>query len=94
MPPLAHENSGRRILLKDGDLAGDTVRRYKLPWALIATIDAFPNAGDEERATALEFIDQAIRRPSELIRSVAPAPHMAAEVLLGLRYLQGSADVI
>jgi hypothetical protein len=94
MPPLAHENSGRRILLKDGDLAGDTVRRYKLPWALIATIDAFPNAGNEERATALEFIDQAIRRPSELTRSVAPAPHMAAEVLLGLRYLQGSADVI
>ena len=75
-------------------MAGDSVRRYKLPWALIATVDAYQNGKEDEQAFAVEFIERALHRPSELTRAVAPAPHTAAELLLSLRHLQGEKDVI
>jgi len=61
--------------------------QIKLPWMLIATVDAY-NRGDYiERAKALGWIEQTIRQESLMSADTETEPWMRSEMLMAIRYL-------
>ena len=72
----------------------DGIRRYKLPWCLIATRDAYSSGSREEQLAARRWVEKTLGNPTEMERSVAPLPHVAAEVLIALRYLEADNSVL
>jgi hypothetical protein len=91
---LESENSGHRIQLEDSNLFADEIRRYKLPWCLIATRDAYASGSSEEQLAAQRWVERTLGSASKMERAVAAAPHVAAELLIALRYLDGDRGVL
>jgi hypothetical protein len=68
----------------------DKVRLFKLPWMIIASVDAYPNLFDEERALAFDWVDAYLSERSELDQAVSTDGNwIAAELLMALRDLAG-----
>lgn len=77
------------IQLETGDLDFDKTRHYKLPWALMATTDAYFNGSLLQKAKALRWIERIIR--AELADSSVLAHNwIAAELLISLKHLSKS----
>jgi hypothetical protein len=94
MGALDLENSGHRVLLPDDNFFADGIRRYKLPWCLIATRDAYASGSSEEQEAARQWVEKVLANSSELERTVVVAPYAAAELLVSLRYLGGDGGVL
>jgi TIR domain len=90
---MEFENSGHRGYGKDSNLFVDGIRRYKLPWCLIATRDAYPSGSSKEKLAAQRWVEGVLGNPSQL-ESDAKSAHVAAELLIALRYLDGNSSVL
>ena len=89
--PLADEISKGLVYRSETDVTVDTVRHYKYPWMLIATVDAYGSASLLNRARAIAWVDRHID-PLQPV-SLKDQEWTIAEVFLGLRHLQESAIV-
>ena len=88
------ENSGHRGRSKDSNFFVDGIRRYRLPWALIATRDAYAGGSSKDQAAAQAWVETVLGDASEMQRATAKTPHIAAELLIALRYLNGDSSVL
>jgi hypothetical protein len=95
-PITANESdkSDHRIQLETLNYFVDSIRRYKLPWVLIATRDAYANGSSQEHDKAQRWVDKLLSNPTEITLTVANTPHVAAELLIALRYLDGDSSVL
>jgi hypothetical protein len=87
------------ITMERGGTDKDGVRHFRLPWTIIATVDAYPRGSALDRARALEFLDDMINSLPELTKPIMTGmPYASAELEIALRYLKGDkqngADVI
>jgi hypothetical protein len=60
-----------------------------LPWALIATADAYERGGWSDKARALEWMEGIVREGESLEVEALAQPWVAAEVLISLRRVEG-----
>lgn len=69
----------------------DDTRYYPLQWAIVATVDAYPNGTIRERAAALGWIENALKFPGPLdkVSGTKEDDWIAAELVTALRYLAG-----
>jgi hypothetical protein len=67
----------------------DDTRHYVLPWSIVATVDAFANAGLEGRQSAIAWLAQTMEGASSAwgLKVDAFDDFVAAELLAALRYL-------
>jgi hypothetical protein len=91
--PIEAETSSHRVRLKD-DYLSDDIRRFKLPWCLIATQDAYANGSRNDQLAAQCWVERMLANPSEIVRAVARKPHIAAEILISVRYLEGDINLL
>lgn len=75
------------IQLESGVLDFDKTRHYKLPWAIIATVDSYANNSAFQKMRAIEWLERILR--GELADgSVLVHNWIAAELLMSLHYLK------
>jgi hypothetical protein len=73
--------------------ATDYWEQIKLPWVLVATVDAYPEGGLRQRARALRWIEATLADPRVLATDTEHRAWWRAEYLYGLRYaLRPAAD--
>jgi hypothetical protein len=86
-PPTANEGAKGYVYLTNMPFTLDTVRHYRFPWMLRATVDSYAGGSTMERAGALLWIESALASP--IGRSdVHEEAWTGAEVLFSLRYVQ------
>lgn len=81
--PLEHQVDGRcNTVTTDGDIMDRSVR-FTIPWSLIATVEAFPNGTDWQKAVAFRWLEN-----FPLSEEYKGFKFGEAEHLIGLSYLQ------
>lgn len=85
--PLDNEQAKGYVFRSKTQFTLDDVRHYRFPWMLTTTIDAFANGGPTQKARAVLWVEEALRRP------MSPADlrneHWTiAETLFALRYVR------
>jgi hypothetical protein len=69
----------------------DAVRCQKLPWVIIATVDAYANGTVAQRMKCLEFTENLFRRLPKISEECSPENSwMLTELLVALRHLQNN----
>lgn len=86
------EVSGVRIEVSPDNNKHETIRHYVLPWALLATVDAYKNANWPEKAHALDWIDRLIKELPELQASTGDAYWISTELLIALLGLEAQSN--
>jgi hypothetical protein len=86
-----HVSTDYPVMLTEGEFVTDDTNNFTLPWLLIATVDAYPRGSITQRAEAVRLIRQVsdASKDSALMREVQGVPWLAAETLMGLRYVRG-----
>jgi hypothetical protein len=94
LPMPKDENSSAQfvITLQNGPFA-DPTHLFLLPWLLIGTADAYGKGTVSQRAQAARLFHQIEDRSDVITHDLKDMPWLAAETLIGLRYLRGD-DVI
>jgi hypothetical protein len=67
--------------------AVDHFQQIKLPWLIVATVDAFPNGTTLQQAHALMWLERAVSHDSVLNADTIPDNWWQAELLYALNYL-------
>jgi hypothetical protein len=85
--PLDNEQAKGYVFRSKTQFTLDDVRHYRFPWMLTTTIDAYANGGATQKARAVLWIEEALRRP------MSPADlrneHWTiAETLFALRHVR------
>jgi len=71
----------------------DKVRQFKLPWIIVATVDAYPSGSLQERAAGFDCLDTYLGQPEPDEEVSGEGNWVAAGFLLALRHLAGD-DVL
>jgi hypothetical protein len=71
---------------KDGSHI-DGYTHPKLPWMLVATVDAYPSGSILQRARALQWLESAVQQQSVVAADTHPTNWWRAELLYALKYL-------
>jgi hypothetical protein len=85
--------SGQPVQITVNEFARDGTHMFAFPWLIVATIDAYPQGDLVQRAQALALLNQTPREQDGVRFEADRKPWVAAEFLIGLRYLRGD-DVI
>jgi hypothetical protein len=72
----------------------DAIRRFSLPWCLIATQDAYASGSRKDQLSARSWVDRTFGDPSEMERVVAGRAYIASELLIALRYMGGDSAAL
>ena len=83
------DSSDGYILRTNGQVAIDGTRHIRLPWSIVATVEAFPRGTRWEQARALAWIERILRRDI-LSESVMSRHWVTSELLIALRRLKGA----
>ena len=75
------------ITLKSGSPDFDRTRNYRLPWALIATADAYAHGSTMQRARVVAWLQLVLRR-NLVTEPVLRQNWVAAELLVALRHVE------
>jgi AAA ATPase domain len=89
VPPPGHsEISKAAVLLGGPQFTLDESRHYQFPWMLVTTVETYRNGTTSQKARALVWVEEALRRPltAEEIRW----EHIMAEVLIALRHVEAA----
>jgi hypothetical protein len=86
------ESSGHRVQLANLNHSPDGIRRYKLPWTMIAIRDAYANGTNQDQLAAQQWLEKLLANATEMQKAVRP--HVAAELLIAMRYLDGEKDLL
>jgi hypothetical protein len=87
-PPEALELEPNFIELRGSNIERiDHFSQVKLPWMLIATVDAYPSGDIFQKGRARSWIDAALSKPSVLTADADANNWARAEVLYALKYL-------
>jgi hypothetical protein len=65
----------------------DAFVQIKLPWMLVATVDAYPSGTVLQRVTALQWLESALQQPTVVNADTQPNNWWRAELLYGLKYV-------
>jgi hypothetical protein len=84
------ESLNATIEVTAGTIDKDEVRLYKLPWIIVATVDAYPNGTRKQQAIAFDWLDTYLGARGQLDDEVAGEGNwVAAELLIALRHFLG-----
>jgi hypothetical protein len=65
----------------------DDFVQIKLPWMVIATVDAYPNSNVVQRAKALQWLESALQQPSVITADTQPDNWWRGELSYALQYV-------
>jgi hypothetical protein len=86
--PAAREGAASRKMVQVGKRSyRDDTRYYALPWAMLATAAAYPDASISEKVRAMEWLERALAQGASIYALTGKErnPTVAAEALLALR---------
>jgi hypothetical protein len=86
--PATEEVSGLWINTREG-LFQDVSSQYRLPWLLVGTADAYPAGTWTQKASALGWIERALKETSILHAETIRETWIRAEILIALKHLAG-----
>lgn len=78
---------------KDGTYLDGYVQ-VKLPWMLIATVDAYPSGNTLQRASTLQWLEFALQQQSVVAADIEPTNWWRAELLYALKYVASLTSVL
>jgi hypothetical protein len=86
---IEYEIADRYINTADGRIR-DGIRQLRLPWLIIATVDAYPNGTLTQRVVATRWIERALNETDLLqIGAGGPLNWNRAETTIAMKYLIG-----
>jgi hypothetical protein len=91
--PKEETSSAQTVLTRQYGPAADPTHHFKLPWVLIATVDAYSAGGIAQRARAAQLFHQISDRQDSIRSDLKELPWLEAETLIALRYVRGD-DII
>ena len=91
--PKEETSSAQTVITEQNGPSSDPTHHFLLPWLVIGTADAYANGTLSQRAHAAKLFHQIPERREAIARDLKDMPWVAAETLIGLRYLKGE-DVI
>jgi hypothetical protein len=86
--PAAEEVSGLWVNTREG-LFQDVSSQYRLPWLLVGTADAYAAGKWTQKASALRWIERALKETSILHAEIIRENWIREEVLIALKHLAG-----
>ena len=91
--PKEETSSAQTVLTRLYGPSADSTHQFKLPWVLIGTVDAYGAGNITQRARAARLFHQIEDRHDSIRNDLKEMPWLAAETLIGLRYVRGD-DII